>query len=264
VPKLIHINEQSTFEIMKNKPNILIYSILLIGLFLFFANSCKEDIEVKGDDDNIFTDTRDGNVYKTIAIGNQVWMAENLKYLPKVIGATLGSKTTPCYYVYGYNGTIVEEAKATANYNTFGVLYNWPAACSACPSGWHLPSDDEWTQLTDYLSSDTRYWCNNNSEYIAKSLASTSGWNTNTNNCAIGNNQMSNNSTGFTALPGGRHVFDAGFLAIDYDGYWWSSTEAFFDHMSAYRRDITHNYGKVFSWGEYSKINGYSVRCVKN
>ena len=102
-------------------------------------------------------DARDNQTYRIVTIGSQTWMAENLKYLPSVVGPGPGSKKTPHYYVYGYNGTNVTDAKATANYNTYGVLYNWPAAMNGaassttnpsgvqgvCPDGWHLPSDAE-------------------------------------------------------------------------------------------------------------------------
>ncbi len=106
-----------------------------------------------------FADTRDGIKYKMVKIGDQVWMAENLKYLPEITGVTdKVSETTPGYYVLNYHGSSVSEAKATQNYNTFGVLYNWPAAMAGasesnlipsgvrgvCPEGWHLPSMNEW------------------------------------------------------------------------------------------------------------------------
>ena len=100
---------------------------------------------------NGFTDFRDGNHYNVVKIANQVWMAENLKYLPSVVGPPTTSYTLPYYYVYGYYGTDVNAAKATANYTTYGVLYNWAAALTSCPAGWHLPGTGEWTQLTDYL-----------------------------------------------------------------------------------------------------------------
>ncbi|MFA5229367.1 MAG: FISUMP domain-containing protein, partial [Candidatus Paceibacterota bacterium] len=83
-------------------------------------------------------------------------MAENQANLTSAVGpATVsedaGHETDPYYYVYGYDGTDVGAAKATANYLTYGVLYNWHAALTSCPPGWHLPSFDEWTVLTDYL-----------------------------------------------------------------------------------------------------------------
>ncbi len=118
-----------------------------------------------------FTDDRDGNTCRVVRFGDQVWMAENLKWLPATGGIVVswqwsGSKTEKYYYVYGFdkNGT-AEEAKATDNYQHYGVLYNWPAVMAGvstsssnpsgvqgvCPPGWHVPSDDEWTQLTNYL-----------------------------------------------------------------------------------------------------------------
>jgi len=102
-----------------------------------------------------YTDHRDGNIYPTIQIGNQCWMAKNLAYLPSVVGASTESNTVAYYYVYGYNGTDVNAAKATTNYSTYGVLYNWTAASTACPSGWHLPTDAEQYTLENYYSTGT-------------------------------------------------------------------------------------------------------------
>ena len=114
-------------------------------------------------------DSRDSQIYQYKTIGTQVWMTENLAYLPSVVGPGTGSNSTAYYYVYGYDGTDVDAAKATSNYTTYGVLYNWPAAMSGaasssadpsgvqgiCPTGWHLPSDAEWTTLTDYLEGES-------------------------------------------------------------------------------------------------------------
>lgn len=98
---------------------------------------------------NIYADPRDGNVYRTITIDNQVWMVHNLKYLPSIVGPDIGSNTIPYCYVNDYDGTNVKEAKLTAIYKNYGVLYNWEAANTFCPPGWHLPSVAEWKQLID-------------------------------------------------------------------------------------------------------------------
>lgn len=192
-----------------------------------------------------FTDPRDGNVYKTVTIGNQVWMAENLKYLPDVSGPNSRSGTTPNYYVYGYYGTYVTDAKATVNYSTYGVLYNWPAALTACPAGWHLPSDAEWTELTNPLGEF-------NDVGSKLKEAGTMHWNS--------PNPRATNETFFTALPGGTiHVED--FILIGDGGYWWSATDS--PPWNAWYRGM-------FSWGGYverhpfNKMSGYSVRCVKD
>lgn len=134
-------------------------------------------------------------------------MAENLAYLPSVVGPATDSETEPYYYVYGYDGTDVEEAKATENYQTYGVLYNWSAALTACPEGWHLPSDAEWTQLENYLANNGHNYDGTKGGVgakIAKSLASETGWNSSSVEGAIGNTGFPEyrNKSGFSALPG--------------------------------------------------------------
>lgn len=103
----------------------------------------------------LFTDPRDGQTYRWIEIEGQIWMMENLRYLPSVGSLPRVSRTRPQYNVYGYRGTSVSEAKATDNYKIYGVLYNWPAAMKgdgmrdACPPGWHLPTDEEMDLMPD-------------------------------------------------------------------------------------------------------------------
>jgi len=134
-----------------------------------------------------FTDPRDGKTYRTVEIGNQTWMAENLN----------------CYTTIGswcYNNNI-------ANCDKYGRLYNEEAAKKSCPKGWHLPSDEEWNTFINYLGGD---------EGIK--LKSTSGWNSDGNGTDV---------FGFTALPGGYRGFtDIHFNYIGDYGFWWSSTES--------------------------------------
>ncbi|MFN2380349.1 MAG: FISUMP domain-containing protein, partial [Bacteroidales bacterium] len=124
---------------MKN----LLVSIICGSIVLAATlNSCTKDEE---DDfsgpSGTFVDNRDKIEYNWVRIGDQIWMAENLAYLPSVSPSSEGSETEPYYYVYAYDGSIVSEAKVTDNYNAYGVLFNWPAALTACPDGWHLPTD---------------------------------------------------------------------------------------------------------------------------
>jgi uncharacterized protein (TIGR02145 family) len=138
----------------------IVYSLLLATCFL--PISCKtNEPEPEPINFGTFTDTRDGHEYKTIQIGTQTWMAENLAYLPTTTPITTWSNTEPCYYVYDY-------AK-------YGVLYNWTAALTACPTGWHLPSDAEWTVLLNYLGGQNvaggkmksvMEWNRNNPKYV--------------------------------------------------------------------------------------------------
>jgi uncharacterized protein (TIGR02145 family) len=205
-----------------------------------------------------------GVIYNTIQIGDQCWMKENLrttKYnnsdsIPNVTDASAWTSTTSgAYCCYSNN---------TSNCTTYGALYNWYAVNTGklCPSGWHVPSDAEWTTLTDYLSANSTYWCESNSSYIAKSLASTTSWNSSTTTCAVGNDLSANNSTGFSALPGGYRYYSGGsFGTLGNYGYWWSSTEN--DGSHAWYRNLTYGNANV-SRNNYNKRGGFSVRCLRD
>ncbi|HLW63375.1 MAG TPA: fibrobacter succinogenes major paralogous domain-containing protein, partial [Flavobacterium sp.] len=194
-------------------------------------------------------DARDNQTYRIVTIGSQTWMAENLKYLPSVVGPETGSQTTPHYYVYGYNGTNVTDAKATDNYNTYGVLYNWHAVNTGklCPTGWHVPSDAEWTELTDYLGENA----GGKLKATGTIEAGTGLW--------YGPNTGATNETGFTALPGGYHFGNGAFGGIGFYGLWWSATEN--DTDLAWSRNMSYNYSNVSSL-RCAKEYGFSVRCV--
>lgn len=204
-----------------------------------------------------FTDTRDNTSYSSVRIGKQCWMKENLKYLPEVVGPTTGSTTIPYFYVYAYNGTSITEAQASQNYQTYGVLYNWPAAMNGdesstlnpsqvqgiCPSGWHLPSGLQWAELTEFLGGDN---------VAAVTLKATTHWatpNTNT------------NQSGFSALPGGIKYYDGAFYLLTVGGDWWTSTEE--NENLAVDRNMNYD-SDVVAIGNFSKSIGASVRCVKN
>lgn len=191
--------------------------------------------------DGIFTDNRDGHEYTYRAIENQTWMLENLAFLPSVNPSSDGSETVPKYYVYGYEGTLVSAAQADANYITYGVLYNWDAARTACPAGWHLPSDGEWTILMDYLGADA-----------GLKIKSTSGW------TEYGNGD---NWSGFTALPGGNRYFEGGFFRLGSYASFWSGTDA--GSPFAWFRDLTSGFTGV-GWYYNHRSHGFSVRCLKD
>ena len=186
-------------------------------------------------------DARDGQEYITVKIGDQWWMAENLAYLPLVNVSSDGSDSEPRYYVYDYEGTSVSDAKATSNYNDYGVHYNWEAAKAACPSEWHLPSDEEFTILTDYLGDDA-----------GKKMKSTSGWY---------NNGNGDNSSGFNALPGGYRDYGGGFYRLGNFAYFWSSSPH--ESSIAWERHLYYNHDGVYRHIYYRR-NGFSVRCIKN
>jgi uncharacterized protein (TIGR02145 family) len=195
-----------------------------------------------------------GYGYSTVQIGEQCWFAENCRYLPSVSPSSAGSETSPYYYVYDYEGTDVAAAQATTNYETYGVLYNWPAVMTEgiCPSGWHIPSDGEWQIMEMSLGmseadASSTGW---RGAPVGDYLKSTSGWN---------NNVNGTNSSGFTGLPGG-FCYSGGFLHSGDYGYWWSSSEFGSD---SWKRSLNYNHDDV-TRDEYSQDSGFSARCIKD
>ncbi len=205
-------------------------------------------------------DERDGNVYEIARIGNQVWMAENLRYLPQVHNNSgfrqAGNNSQPGFGVAGYNGSDLTRAKSHRNYNKYGVLYNWWAAIDGeqssasnpsgvegiCPAGWHLPSDAEWTELIIYLGGEN---------VAGKKIKSADGWQ---------NNGNGTNSSSFNGLPGGLRYDDGRFDRIGGFAYWWSSTEYTTDE--AWSRRLAYSDNDVSRYHP-GKARGASVRCIK-
>jgi len=228
--------------------------LLFLTLLLFpllFIVSCKKN-DVPGLEGTL-TDSRDGHVYKTIKIGNQTWMAENLAYLPSVNPSSQGSSDEPLNYVYGYEGSDVNEAMESDNYLKYGVLYNWEAASNACPTGWHLPTDEEWQQLEAFLgmSEDELEGGSGRGTVEGDMLKSETGWLDNGNG---------NNESGFSALPGGMRYISAysgKFMDIGEWGYFWSSTGDRTTHR--WERSLSYNSSII---GRYAY--GLTVRCVKD
>ncbi len=210
------------------------------------------------------TDARDGQVYKTVTIGTQTWMAENLNYDPGNV-SSMGS--------YAWSGCYDNES---SNCTKYGRLYTWEVAmddascgygetCNAslnpstpvrgvCPSGWHLPSHREFEELINFVDPSFGYNHTGDagSSTAGKYLKSQSGWNSSGNGT---------DAYGFSALPGGyRH----GNGAFDYEGdyaYFWSSGE--YDSYDAFRLDLYYNYDDAYlDW--YDKDYARSVRCLKD
>jgi uncharacterized protein (TIGR02145 family) len=224
----------------------------------------------------------DGNVYNTVTIGTQVWMKENLKTthyangtaIPLVTGNSNWDALTTTSKAYcWYNDSVKYK-------DTHGALYTWAAAMNGaisvtanpsgiqgvCPTGWHLPSDAEWTQMENYLTDNGYNYdgtTGTGGTKIAKSLASTSGWNSSTNTGAVGNTDYPSyrNKSGFTALPGGSRGFDGKFYSIGYYGYWWSATE--FDATYALYRNMSIYNSNVYRYFNGKEL-GFSVRCVRD
>jgi len=243
-----------------------------------------------------FTDDRDGNTYQTVRIGRQCWMGENLKYLPSVSplwerspfhfwrNIQNVSRTRPYYYVYGYPGKSLSEVKVTANYRNYGVLYNWSAAMDACPPGWHLPSDEEWTQLVNTMMDEHELfndWVHVNGVGNAlksrRQMDSPLGGAYDTTEHprwdslrtppperkAVSVNvglHYGTDEVGFSALPGGRFAYGQ-FTELGFHGFWWTSSEYY--STRAWYRFMRHEFGDV-TRSNFDKAAGFSVRCVRD
>lgn len=193
----------------------------------------------------------DGNVYTIVTIGTQVWMAENLKTTKFRNGDLIGttapatldiSSETTAEYQWAYNG---DESNVTA----YGRLYTRDAVTDSrnvCPTGWHVPSDAEWTALTDYLGGEN---------VAGGKLKETNftHW--------LSPNRDATNETGFTALPDGWRGNYGGFYDIGSRGSWWSSSE--YDTDGAWFLGLGSEFGNGYSSNGF-KWFGLSVRCLKD
>jgi len=281
---------------------------VLLSLFLTAACS-KEGGDPNTDDPNIddpntqeppvtpppagsFTDSRDQNIYKTVKIGEQLWMAENLRYLPQVFATDQYglSASEPRYYVSGYyRGSSVEEAKEKESYNKYGVIYNWPAAMGgaeqsnsnpsgvqgACPQGWHLPSLSEWEQLLRYLN-DNGYNYDGSiggelGKKLAKALAapyerwanfSTGGRNLKEGGPAKDSYPQYQNRSGFNIIPAYYVHASTGQANRESSFYLTTATTNASGHP--YYLGLSYLDSDVEFVSSTKKEGGYSVRCVKD
>lgn len=207
----------------------------------------------------VFTDTRDNKTYKTVTIGNQIWMAENLAYLPEIDNMIPDHEHV--YRVYNYNGTDMSEAKATEEYQTYGVLYSFNAAEDACPSGWHIPSDNEWKELEMYLGMTVSEANTQNYPGRGRAVAGilrepgTSHW--------IYENSDVNNLSLFSALPGGTGSNYQPFISKGIAAFWWTSTN--YGPSQMYNREL-YSEGDNLELGRRGSgtASCLSVRCVKD
>ena len=203
-----------------------------------------------------FTDTRDGKTYKIVKIGSQTWFAENLNY------AVEGSKC------YGEGDTVVlgdgqyytpkktlSPDEVQTNCAKYGRLYTWEAALKACPAGTHLPTNEEWATLVDYVGGDST---------AGIKLKSSTGWRDKGNGT---------NDYGFSAIPGGRVDSDGrfdnvGYFDADDIGYWWNDMEDNDNPAGVIIMnyiDIDNlNKEVIRSEGDNDETNLFSVRCVKD
>jgi uncharacterized protein (TIGR02145 family) len=235
---------------MKKTGKIRVNILIMLGLVLIQANSCKKDESIT------LTDI-DGNTYSAVTIGRQVWMAENLKttklndksVITLVTSTSTWTTTTKTSYCWYNNDTI--------NKALYGGLYNFFAVSTGklCPSGWHVPNHEEFKALEKTLGmtqAEADAWGWRGSDQ-GKKMKNTTGWDSNGNGT---------NSSGFTALAGGyRYGVSGAFFDIGKLSYWWTSTKST-TNLGYYRR-LDNNSTRVYAEGVKLQAGKY-VRCVKD
>ncbi len=233
---------EGRFVLYFHKNNQIVKTLKILVLILpglLFIFSCGSNKTGKTGKVNDI----DGNVYSTVVVGSQTWMAENLKttkyndgtQIPEVTDDSIWSKLNTaamCWY----------KNDAQAGKATYGAEYNWYTVSTGklCPAGWHVPSDKEWRQLTNYLGGDN---------VAGNEMKAISGWNKGGNG---------SNTSGFTGIPAGYRSYKGPFNSLGLSGYWWSSSLSSDNawYTVLFSKDAT-----AFKYYGY-KGSGYAVRCV--
>jgi uncharacterized protein (TIGR02145 family) len=241
------------------KNNLILGTFLAITAILFSSCGASPSSDststekVEGSTESTSTEKVEGSAESTesggvVTIGTQVWTSTNLDVstfrngdpIPQAKtdaewkGAGENKQPAWCYY-----------DNDPSNGTKYGKLYNWYAVNDPrglAPKGYHIPTDAEWTKLSDYLGGSG----------AGTKMKSTSGWK---------NDGNGNNSSGFSGLPGGYNSFIGTFIWFDFYGYWWSSSED--DTNSAWSRILGYSSGSVLR-SYYYKVEGLSVRCLRD
>ena len=202
---------------------------------------------VKAQNFDYFKDNRDGHQYKYIKIGEQYWMAENLSY-----------KSAKGSSIYNHK---ISAPDTIQNNEYYGRLYTFEAAQEACPNGWHLPTDDEWNQLIEFLGG--KNIAGGKMKSLGTQQDKTGLWNA--------PNKDATNESGFSAVPGGYKEPEGYFLgkfipggyytSIEHYGVYWSSTKA--NKLYAYSRTLTYQFGSVMRNSKDIKVE-LCVRCIRD
>ena len=224
----------------------IVTSVSLCFAFFLLCSSC---------DYGTVTDI-EGKVYKTVIIGEQEWMAENLKTTSYRDGSPIeypGNDDSS--WIYNNQGAYAWYGNDEASHkDTYGALYNGYAVhnpAGLCPSGWCVPSDDDWQKLVDYLGG----W------EVAGGRIKTTGTIEDGTGLWYAPNTDATNSSGFSGLPGGHRTSRGSFGNLGSFGSWWSSTES--EPNYGYLQAAFHNFGNIRRIND-GKVSGFSVRCLRD
>ncbi|MBA4408699.1 MAG: hypothetical protein C0397_04670 [Odoribacter sp.] len=241
---------------MKLKIRILIYPFLMLMVVIISSGTFRNNMTKNTETNNNPTPAtgtvtdKEGNIYKTVTLGKQIWMAENLKTTKYRNGDPIPAVTVNSNWAALTTGGFCwYNNDAAANKATYGALYNWYAVNdlrNIAPSGWHVPSDEEWTVLANFLAGKSQ---------AGGKLkeTSTSHWSD--------PNSGATNSSGFTALPGGYRNKDGVFKNLSFCGTWWATTE--YTKSVAWYRYVDYGTSTIYNVSTY-KTSGFSIRCIKD
>jgi len=190
----------------------------------------------------------DGNIYPVVEIGNQCWTKENLKTTKYADGSVIPNVTLDAQWIGLTTGAWCNFENSADNDSVYGKLYNWYTVAdprNVCPAGWHIPTDDEWFTLTNFLGGDS---------VAGGKMKTTIGWQP--------PNNGATNESDFSALPGGNRDDGNGtFNSFSFNGYWWSSSE--YDASTTWYRYLGYFNGDTYRTNG-NKQGGYSVRCLRD
>ena len=228
-----------------------LFSFVFVFVLIFqmaVLSSCKkDDAGTPSNPANGTVTDIDGNVYTTVTIGSQVWMKENLKVSKYRNGDPIPTNLNNTDWENTTSGAYAIYNNDAANNTTYGKLYNWYAVADPrglCPTGWHVPSDAEWTTLVNFLGG---------SSVAGGKMKTTTGW--------TSPNTAATNESGFSGLPGGNRYYLGSYDVIGNYGLWWSSTESMDTH--ALHRFLDYSSDNSGGYGN-GKRNGFSVRCLRD
>ncbi len=241
--------------------------VLFLGVLMFLgADVFGQNNEIIAQSEYIATEANhlqmqdiDGNVYKTVNIGEQCWMAENLRTSRYANGDTIPNVADSDQWKNMTTGAYAWLNNMRSYDLRYGKLYNWYTATdkrNICPKGWHIPSDEEWTILEVELGmveKDTDKEHRGKDQNIGGKMKATSGWDS--------PNMGATNESGFAGLPGGVYWSIGSFARGPYLGYWWTSTEK--GSKRGVHRSLYSKRTSIFRYRN-KKATGMSCRCIKD
>jgi uncharacterized protein (TIGR02145 family) len=210
----------------------------------FKVKAVKAEKRVKDIDANFVSDI-DGNTYETVKIGSQIWMSENLKTSKYRDGSPIPTNLDDVKWANTSSGAYAIYNNDPANNSTYGKLYNWYAVTDRrdlCPTGYHVPSDEEWSILENFLGG---------TNVAGGKMKTATGWKS--------PYVKATNESGWSGLPGGYRTNNGVYSSVTYYGYWWSTAES--SSSSSWYRYLGMDNGNSIRYS-YNNQAGFSVRCL--